>query len=336
MKGSVILSLLIIQIVLILSLIGAISYILITRHNIALERKYSKYTLSTKNIDNSSFMDRINEFFFNFIHKVSLILNKISILRKYSTIYEKHIKYEEMKKKTGMDYISIKFFIGFFLVLLYLIGTTLQYTAINIGGLLISFLIGFFILDLFVQIDYKRRRKEIENDLLKAIIIMNNAFKSGRSIMQAIELVKTELDGSISDEFKKISLDMTYGLSTEVVFNRFYERVKLEDAKYITTSLTLLNKTGGNIVKVFASIEREFFDKKKLNNELKTLTSSSMFVYRILLVLPFVMYAVIFILNKDYFKPLYKTEMGLIVLFLVFLLYVLYILVIKKIVKVMI
>ena len=117
---------------------------------------------------------------------------------------------------------------------------------------------------------------------------MNNSFKSGMSIMQAIEIVKNELDGAIGDEFKKIHLDLSYGLSVEIVFNRFYERVKLDDVKFITTSLTLLNKTGGNIVKVFKSIEREFFDKKKLNDELKTVTASSIFVYRFLLITPFI------------------------------------------------
>ena len=78
-----------------------------------------------------------------------------------------------------------------------------------------------------------RRKKKIQDDLLKAVVIMNNSFKSGRNIMQAINTVEEELDGPIADEFKKISLDISYGLSIDTVFNRFYNRVGLEDAKYI-------------------------------------------------------------------------------------------------------
>ena len=85
--------------------------------------------------------------------------------------------------------------------------------------------------------------------------------------MQAIETVKNELEGPIALEFQKISLDISYGLSLDTVFNRFYNRVQVEDAKYIASSLTLLNKTGGNIVKVFSMIEKSFFDKKKLGNK---------------------------------------------------------------------
>ena len=94
-------------------------------------------------------------------------------------------------------------------------------------------------------------RNRLENDLLQAIIIMNNAFKSGRSISQAIELVTKELKGPIAEEFKKMSLELSFGLSIDVVFKRFGERVKIDEINYLTSSLSILNKTGGNIIKVF-------------------------------------------------------------------------------------
>ena len=40
---------------------------------------------------------------------------------------------------------------------------------------------------------------------------------------------------------------------------------------YLSSSLTILNRTGGNIVAVFDSIEKTLFDKKKLKEELKRL-----------------------------------------------------------------
>lgn len=62
------------------------------------------------------------------------------------------------------------------------------------------------------------KKKQIEQDLLNAIIIMNNAFRSGRSTMQAIEIVSKELKGPIAQEFKKMHLEISYGLSLDVVF----------------------------------------------------------------------------------------------------------------------
>ena len=127
---------------------------------------------------------------------------------------------------------------------------------------------------------------------------------------------------------------MTYGLSLETVFQRFYNRVQLEDAMYITNSLTLLNKTGGNIVKVFNTIEKNFFEKKKLKTEMHSLTSASIFVYRVLCILPFIFIFVIYILNPTYFEPMFKTTLGRLILLFIVLFYTLYILVIRKVLEV--
>ncbi len=334
MKDGVILELLIIQILVITLLIGIIIYIIYARHNIALERKFSKYTVSRLVNTEISIFDKLVLKLNILIKKVSSIINKSEVLRKYGISYEKHIPYDKIDDRKGIDYVSIKLLLGVLTIIFYIFTEMFQYSKITFAGVVLSFAIGFFITDIFVQIEYKKKRKEISEDLLKAIIIMNNSFKSGMSIMQAIEIVKNELTGALGDEFKKIYLDMSYGLTIEVVFDRFYNRVKLDDAKFITTSLTLLNKTGGNIVKVFKSIEREFFDKKKLNDELKTTTASSNFIYKVLLAVPFVVCLLIVTLNPSYFNPLFKTQLGILIVMVIFLLYIMYAYIIKRIMRV--
>ena len=317
-----------------LILFGMIIYLIRQRRIISLEKRFEKYALLSVNDHEKSFFDIIFEIVIKCIHNTSKKLSESKVLQDYSKRYEKHIKYENRNNYTGMDYVSVKFFLGLGLIILYIITSMFQLLPVNIINIILAFIIGFYLPDIFIQLEYQQRRKRIEEDLLKAIIMMNNAFKSGRNIMQAVEIVMTELEGPISDEFKKIYLDMTYGLSMEVVFDRFYHRVNLEDAKYITSSLTLLNKTGGNIVKVFGSIERNFFDKKKLKQEMQSLTSASIFVFRVLCVLPFLFIATIYLLNPTYFAPIFETVFGRILLVFVILLYTLYIFVIKKVLEV--
>ena len=141
---------------------------------------------------------------------------------------------------------------------------------------------------------------------------MNNAFKSGRSITQAIELVSHELDGPIKEEFRKMYLEISFGLSIDVVFKRFAERIQLEEITYLTASLTILNKTGGNIIKVFSSIEKSLFNKKKLKLELNSLTGGSKIIVMALFLVPILFMVFVSFINPDYFVPLYTTKIGLI------------------------
>ena len=152
--------------------------------------------------------------------------------------------------------------------------------------------------------------------------------------MQAVEIVYKELDGPISEEFKKMYIDLTYGLELDVVFDRLSSRIKLDETKYMASSLVILNKTGGNIVKVFSSIERSFFERKKLNDELKSVTALSSFVFNILVAIPFIIFIMIYILNPSYFAPLVTTIIGKILLIIILLIYVLYIVIVRRLIRI--
>ncbi len=322
----------ILQIFIILIIGGVIIYLLRLSNAINIENRIAKFTINPKKEEEKSLFDEIIKFFQIIIKKFAKLLNKSVVLSKYGERYNKYITYEDKDKRSGIHYVAFKFLITLGILILSIV--TLVFQPINFMVVILILIISFFIPDLFLNISYNKKRKQVEDDLLKAIVIMNNAFKSGRNIMQAIEVVKTELDGPIQDEFKKIYLDMSYGLSLETVFKRFYDRVKLEDAKYITSSLTLLNKTGGDIVKVFSLIEKSFLAKKNLKNELESLTSSSRFVFKMLVALPIIFVLIIFVLNPTYFNPLFNNPLGIMILLLITILYVLYIIVIKKVLEV--
>ena len=127
---------------------------------------------------------------------------------------------------------------------------------------------------------------------------------------------------------------MSYGLSVDVAFMRFAKRVKLEEANYIASSLTILNKTGGNIINVFSSIEKTLFDKKKLEEDLKNSTAASNLVVKVLMVIPVLFVLIIYVVSPNYFEPLFASALGCMILFIVLFMFVIYIYLLNKIMKV--
>jgi len=324
----------ILQIILVIGILGVMIYLLRLYRALRLEKRIAPFSTPIVGSEEQSLFDLFTHFVWIFVRRLSKVLKKSVVLSNYGNRYNKFIRYEERNNKEGMDYVSIKFFIVFFLLVLSVFSLCFQTIHLDFMLVLVIFIVGFFLPDVFLNIEFSRKRKRIEEDLLKAIIIMNNAFSSGRNIIQATQIVVSELDGPIQDEFRKIYLDINYGLSLDVVFNRFYERVKLEDAKYITTSLSLLNKTGGDIVQIFSRLEKSIFDKKNLKNELYSLTASSRFVFKMLVGLPIIFILLIFILNPSYFAPLFTSPLGIIILIFTILLYILYIIIIRKVLEV--
>lgn len=324
----------VVQFLLIIGLLGVVVYIIKFKKTLALEKRITRFSTISLTDRPLSFFDKLNSKYNYLINKITKILSKSKILAKYSLRYDKYLDKTKVIRDKSMDIVSSKVLVSLIAFVITLISDVLRGQSFTLFQIILSLIVGFFIPDVFLVIKQKRKQKQIEEDLFKAVLIMSNAFKSGRSIMQAVEIVYEELDGPISEEFKKMYIDLTYGLELDVVFDRLSSRIKLDETKYMASSLVILNKTGGNIVKVFSSIERSFFERKKLNDELKSVTALSSFVFKILVAIPFIIFIMIYILNPSYFAPLVTTIIGKILLIIILLIYVLYIVIVRRLIRI--
>ena len=300
--------------------------------SIKLEKRFSKYTINSSKNKSISLFDNLYNDYMDFISNMSKILSKSVFLNKRAKRYDKYV--EAFKLDNNMKVISKKIIVGVLFIFVGTLVKLMESKIISSLEILISFIVGFYTLDIIYYYKYIKYRRKLEKDLFEAISVMNNAFKAGMSITQAVELVSRELNGPIAKEFEKVRLEISLGLDIEVAFKRFAKRVNTPEAVYLTSSLSVLNKTGGNIIKVFNSIEKNLFARRKLEQELKALTSSSKLIMYVLIIVPPVFIIFINILNKDYFKPLFTNAFGIILLIIMVLIYVTYIIVVRKVLKV--
>ena len=296
------------------------------------EKRFSKFTINSSKNKSISLFDNIYLQYLDFEEKLSKFLLKSTFINNRSKKYEKYVT--AFNFKSNINFIAKKIIIGFTFILFIILIELLQSRLANGVEMLISFIIGFYALDILYLYKYNKYKKKIETNMMNAITIMNNAFRAGMSIIQAVDLVSKEVNGPISKEFEKISTDIDMGLDIEVAFKRFSSRVKTDEAIYLTSSLSVLNKTGGNIIKVFDSIEKNIFNRRKLENELNSLTSSSKLIMYVLTFVPPVFVIIIGLINREYFEPLYNNILGIILILIMCLIYTTYIIVVRKVLKV--
>lgn len=297
-------------------------------------RRISYYSLEPLKDNDMSLSDKFINKYLSLVEDMRGIVSKSVFLKKSSKGYEKYIKYNSRDKVKAIDFITNKIIISFAFVILTIFSQIFTTKILGIYDYIINFFIGYFLLDIYLYFYHKKQNKLISNELLRSIIIMNNAFKSGKSTLQALKIAADELPEPISDEFKKMYLDMKFGLSVDTVFDRFAKRVDLEEAVYVSSSLKILNKTGGNIVEVFSSIERTLFDKKKLNEELKNISASPNMIVKILLFVPIVFILLIYILDPTYFAPLFQSVLGYMIIGIIVIMFIIYALLLRRILKI--
>lgn len=322
----------IIQIIIMIVLFCII--ILLIRQNLAIkyEKRIARYSIESLEHKDKSFADLVYEKYYKLISQLSKTLSKNKFLTKKSLKYEKYLGY--LPNFETIDFLSNKIIISIIYIIITIFSITLQTRVVTIYELFINLIIGYYLLDIYLFYKQKYMKKLVEKQVLKAVIVMNNAFKAGKSTMQAVEIASYELPAPLNYEFKKMHEEMQYGLSIDVVFDRLSKRVDNQAIQYLASSLIILNKTGGNIIKVFSSIEKTLFDNQKLDEELKNLTASSNVVVKILLCIPFVFIGLIFILSPTYFNPLFASPIGYLIIVLIILIFIMYIWFLQKVMKV--
>lgn len=328
------LGLLIFQSVIIIFLMFALAYIIRYRRSLKLEKRVEKFSINPLIDTRPSIFDEIIRFFNKIANSIKPTFEKSVFITKYSKRYEKYVGTIGFNTKDGIDFVAIKFLTGVSLLLVAAFSKAIQLKMLATYEIWMPLLIGFFLPDLLFFSKYKFYRKQLENDLLQAIVIMNNAFKSGRSITQAISLVTKELKGPIAIEFKKMHMEINLGLGIEEVFERFSKRMNLEEITYMTASLSIINKTGGNIIRVFDSIEKTLVGKKKLRLEMNSLTGGSKIIVNVLFFVPLMFVLFVSVINPSYFIPLFTNPFGIMLLVFMILYYIIYIICVKWIMKV--
>lgn len=319
-----------VQVLLVFLVIIIITFFIRLNNAFKLEKRIARYSVRyNKNSTNVSVFDKFWNQYLSFVKK-----QRKKIRRLFPSLIKRYDKYSVGTIYKTEDFITHKLVISILFIILTIISQAIQGRFITLFQLFFSMIVGFYILDIYLIINNKINKKKIENDMLRAIIIMNNAFKSGKSTIQAVEIASKKLPKPICYEFKKIYEEMQYGLSVDMVFDRFSKRVNIEEAEYLASSLTILNRTGGNIVAVFDSIEKTLFDKKKLKEDLKNSTTVSKLVVRILLFVPVIFVLIIYLLNPNYFDPFFNSPLGYLMLGIIVIMFAIYTYLLNKIVEV--
>lgn len=327
-------TLFLLRIVLVIILFVIIVYVIRISKANRKAKRISRYSIEPVVNNYSSYSDRMLNNYYKFIKKMRVYIKKSFYLKKSAKKYEKYVSYNNHNVIEGVDFITTKFVIAIVFTVFTTFSQVFSRRLLNSFDFVINFVIGYFILDIYLHFSYKKKKKKMATDLLRAVIVMNNAFKSGKSTLQAIKITSDELEGPLKDEFKKMYLDMKYGLSVDTVFDRFAKRVGIDEAVYLSSSLTILNKTGGNIVEVFSSIERTLFDKKKLNEELKNISSVPKMIVKVLIAVPIIFAIVIYFLDPTFFAPLFDSVLGYMIVGILLIMFIIYILLLMRVLRI--
>lgn len=160
----------------------------------------------------------------------------------------------------------------------------------------------------------ERRRRAFEEQLPEILGLIAGSLRAGWGVQQSIELVAREMGEPASSEFQRAQAEMRLGSSVEDALAKMAERLDSEDFRWTVSAIAIQRDVGGNLAEVLDILANTMREREELKRHIRALTAEGRLSAIVLVVLPFLMLAVLMVLNPEYMQTLFGTGAGLLML----------------------
>jgi len=177
-----------------------------------------------------------------------------------------------------------------------------QSVWVGIGFAIIAYLIPEIMLRRSIHV----RRQKFANQLVDVLVLIKGAVRSGYSFLQALDVVIQEMGSPVSEEFTRVRREVGLGLPLSQALANLHNRMQNDDLYLVITAVNINTQVGGNLSTMLEAVTKTIRDRVRLFAEVRALTSQQRFSGYLLTLLPFLMVAVLFILNPEYISRLFE------------------------------
>ncbi len=156
-----------------------------------------------------------------------------------------------------------------------------------------------------------KRLQKFAEQLPDALDLMARALRAGHAFPVALQMVGSEAMDPIASEFQVAFDEINYGVTVTDALTNLALRVPSMDLRYFVVSVLLQSETGGNLAELLASLAQLVRERFKLLGRVRVLSAEGRLSAYILVGLPFVTAAAIYMVNPGFLSVLWTDPLGL-------------------------
>src|SRR5881296_1225410 len=176
------------------------------------------------------------------------------------------------------------------------------------------FFAGYLIPGFYVKYRIGQRLKKFNAQLGDTLTLLSNALKAGYSFAQAIDTVAKNAVPPIGDEFGRAVREMNLGGSPDEALMNITKRVISPDFDLVATAYAIHRTVGGNLAEILDNIAYTIRERVRIKGEIATLTAQARASGTLITALPIVLAAFMYFVTPTYFRPMFGSIIGWILL----------------------
>lgn len=159
-----------------------------------------------------------------------------------------------------------------------------------------------------------RRLKNFVGFFPEAIDTMVRGLKSGLPISESINAVGREAPGPVGEEFRHIAAATQMGRSLDEAMWEVAKRVPIPEYRFLVISMAIQRETGGNLGETLGNLGELLRRRRQLKLKIKAMSAEAKASAMIIGSLPFIMWFLLFFVQRDYALTLFNDPRGNILL----------------------
>lgn len=143
-----------------------------------------------------------------------------------------------------------------------------------------------------------------------AIDLMVRGIRSGLPVAEAIQTVAQEAHGIVAETFREISGNLMLGMNLNDALWTAARRLDIQEFKFFVISLSIQQDTGGNLAEIMQNLSQMMRRREQVKLRVKAMSSEARASAMIIGSLPFIMFVLIYFVNRDYMMTFFIDPRG--------------------------
>ena len=221
--------------------------------------------------------------------------------------------FDGIKKKLELAGIKVSF--SKFLLLSFLAGLVFllvllllnQIWYFSIAAMFATWFVEFAVIQKMIN----SRLQKFEEQLPEALDIIKRVLQAGQPLNKSFYEVGIEMPAPLGPEFLNTYNLLNYGYDLRLAILQMSERTPTISMLAFSSAVLLQKETGGNLTENIDKLSRLLRARFKLSRKIRTISAESRMSSWVLVLAPFGLYLVVYLVNPEYIQVLHSDPRGL-------------------------
>jgi tight adherence protein B len=175
-------------------------------------------------------------------------------------------------------------------------------------ALLVGIIAGAGLPHMVVNFHIKRRIKMFNAKFPDAIELLVRGLRSGLPVTETMSVVAQEVPGPVGVEFRSVVDKMKIGRAMDVALQDTAERLGTPEFQFFCITLAIQRETGGNLAETLSNLADVLRKRGQMKLKIRAMSSESKASAYIIGSLPFIVFALIWVINGGYMQKFFTDE----------------------------